>query len=84
MICFDERRLPENPDQQYCVYFGQRDRFTYVHSKEDILAKYGSRIKMCERMPDILSGAMGNQMYTVKLPTREAADDFIAFATEKA
>lgn len=83
MICFDERRLPENPDQQYCVYFGQRDRFTYVHSKEDILAKYGSRIKMCERMPDILSGAMGNQMYTALLPTREEMDEFVKYAGEK-
>ena len=39
---------------------------------------------MCERIPDILSGAMGNQMYTVKLPDRTEADEFIRFATEKA
>ncbi|MBQ9256302.1 MAG: carbamoylphosphate synthase large subunit [Acidaminococcaceae bacterium] len=83
MICHDERRLPESPDQQYCVFFGQRDRFTYIHSKEDILAKYGDRIKMCERMPDILSGAMGNQMYTALLPDREAMDEFIAYVGAK-
>ena len=83
MITFDERRLQEHPDQQYCVYFGQRDRFRYVHSKEDILAKYGSRIKMCERMPDILSGAMGNQMYTALLPTKEDMDEFVKYVGEK-
>ena len=84
MICFDERRLPEHPDQQYCVFFGQRDRFHYVHSKEEILAKYGSCIKMCERMPEILSGAMGNQMYTALLPTKKAMDEFVKYAGEKA
>jgi len=83
MICFDERRLPELPDQQYCVYFGQRDRFKYVHSQTDILAKYGDRIKMYERMPEILSGAMGNQMYTALLPTKEAMDEFVAYVGEK-
>lgn len=83
MIAFDERRLPENPDQQYCVFFGQRDRFQYVHSKEDILAKYGSHIKMCERMPEILSGAMGNQMYTALFPDRESMDEFVRYAGEK-
>ena len=83
MICFDERRLPEHPDQQYCVYFGQRDHFHYVHSQQDIMAKYGSRIKMCERMPDVMSGAMGNQMYTALLPTKEAMDEFVTFVGEK-
>jgi hypothetical protein len=38
---------------------------------------------MCERMPDILSGAMGNQMYTVKLKTRQEKDEFIRFVHEK-
>ncbi|MBQ9698599.1 MAG: carbamoylphosphate synthase large subunit [Acidaminococcaceae bacterium] len=84
MITFDERRLPEHPDQQFCVFIGQRDRFRYAHSQEDIMARYGSRIKMCERMPDILSGAMGNQMYTAILPDKEAMDEFVSYVTEKA
>ena len=84
MITFDERRMPEHPDQQYCIYFGQRDRFRYLHSKEDILAKYGSRIKMCERMPDVMSGAMGNQMYTALQPTKEEMDEFIQYVGKKA
>ena len=83
MICFDERRLPENPDQQYCVFFGQRDHFHYLHSQQDIMAKYGSRIKMNERMPDVLSTAMGNQMYTALLPTKEDMDEFVRYVGEK-
>ena len=38
---------------------------------------------MCERMPEILSGAMGNQMYTVKLKTEEEKNEFISFVHEK-
>ncbi len=38
---------------------------------------------MCERMPDILSGAMGNQMYTARLRTEEEKDEFIRFVHEK-
>ena len=83
MICFDERRLPDNPDQQYCVFFGQRDHFHYVHSQQDIMAKYGSRIKMNERMPEVLSTAMGNQMYTALLPTKEDMDEFVKYVGEK-
>ena len=83
MICFDERRLPENPDQQYCVFFGQRDHFHYLHSQQDIMAKYGSRIKMNERMPEVLSTAMGNQMYTALLPTKEDMDEFVRYVGEK-
>ena len=38
---------------------------------------------MCERMPEILSGAMGNQMYTVKLKTEEEKEEFIRFVHNK-
>ena len=38
---------------------------------------------MCERMPEILSGAMGNQMYTAILPTKEAMDEFVAYVGAK-
>ena len=70
-------------DQQYCVFFGQRDHFHYLHSQQDIMAKYGSRIKMNERMPEVLSTAMGNQMYTALLPTKEDMDEFVRYVGEK-
>ena len=38
---------------------------------------------MCERMPDILSSAMGNQMYTVKLKTLGEVEEFKHFVHEK-
>jgi hypothetical protein len=65
------------------VFASRRDIYEYTHSHEEILARYNAHIVMCERMPDILSGAMGNQMYTVKLKTRQEKDEFIRFVHEK-
>ena len=63
----------------YCVYAARRDGKRYVHSHEEVLAKYGDRIVMCDRMPDALALDMGNQMYTALMSTEEEKDAFIAF-----
>ena len=38
---------------------------------------YGSHILMNERMPDILSGAMGNYTYTARFETMDEVNSFI-------
>ena len=40
------------------------------------MEKYGSHMKMIERVPDVLSGAMGNQMYVATFPSREELNTF--------
>ena len=42
----------------------------------EFMEKYGACMKMAERLPDVLSGAMGNQMYIATFPTREEMDGF--------
>jgi len=44
-----------------------RGRFVHTHSHEEILEKYGDRMVMCGRMPEIFAKAMGDQMYTPSL-----------------
>jgi hypothetical protein len=44
------------------------------------MAKYGHCMKMVDRIPDALSGAMGNQMYVATFPTKEEMDAFYADA----
>ena len=44
---------------------------------------YGENMVMCERMPDILSGAMGNQMYTAQLKTEKEVEKFIKYVHER-
>ena len=42
-----------------------------------LMAMYGNHIVMNERMPDILSGAMGNYTYTARFETMDEVNDFI-------
>ena len=42
----------------------------------EITAKYGSAIKAVSRIPDVLSGAMGNRMYIAAFKTKREMDDF--------
>ena len=47
-------------------------------SKDDILAKYGMNIKVVDRVAEVLSGAMGNQMYLATFETKEHMEEFYA------
>lgn len=42
-----------SPNFRYCVFVGTKDRFTHTHSRDEILARYGDKIKMCQRMPHL-------------------------------
>jgi len=75
MIAFDASTMPTG-EHQYCAFCGLRDGKDFVMTKEDILAKYGSCMKMEDRIPDVLSGAMGNQFYIATFKTKEELDTF--------
>lgn len=85
MVCYDEVRHQNLDGPHYfCVYAGRRDCHTYKHSHEEIMEKYGSAMRMCDRIPDVLSLDMGNQMYVINVDTEEERDEFIHFVQEKA
>jgi len=63
----------------HCVYCGRRDGLTYSHSHEEVVQKYQFDLVMCERMPDILSGAMGNFTYTARFKTMEEVNAFVEY-----
>ena len=84
MVTSDKRLLPDSGNHQYCVYAARKDSHHYAHTHEEILARYGNRIVMCERMPEVLSAAMGSQMYTAKVPAMEDVQEFIEFVQKRA
>ncbi len=84
MVAFDERRQQPGGEDHFCVYASRRDSARYVHTHEQVLERYGERMAMCERMPDALADAMGNQMYTAHMPSEEDAREFIRFVLERA
>lgn len=84
MVCYDEvRNLDLNGPKYYCVYASRRDCHTYKHSHEQIMARYGSRMKMCDELPPALRLDMGDRMYTVNLRTSAERDAFIRYVQER-
>lgn len=82
MVAFDESRTKEG-EQYYCAFASRRDIYQYVHTHEEVLARYGSNMVMCERMPELFKAAMGQQMYTVKLNTMDEVNEFVEFVHKK-
>ena len=75
MIAFDATEK-EDGETSYCAFVGRRDSKDYQVSHEDLVAKYSENMKMVERIPEALSGAMGNQMYLANFQTKEEMDAF--------
>lgn len=63
MVAFDELRHAANGEDRYCVFIGRKDRYSHSHDHDQIMEKFGNRIVMNGRLPDIFAAAMGNQMY---------------------
>ena len=77
MIAFDRSTLPSG-QHYFCAFAGRRDGKRFVLSHDELLRRYAAQLRMVERIPDALSGAMGNQMYVAVFPTREEMDAFYA------
>ncbi len=70
MIAFDKSDYPHG-EHAFCGFCGLRDSKSHALTHDEIMAKYGSSMKMVERIPEALSGAMGNMMYVANFPTEE-------------
>lgn len=75
MIAFDRSTMPVGK-HEYCAFAGRRDGKDFIMGHEGIMEKYGANMKMVERIPDVLSGAMGNQMYVAVFPSQKELDAF--------
>ena len=65
-------------EHSFCAFAGRRDGKNFIMNYNDIMAKYGSQMRMVGRIPEALSGAMGNEMYIATFPTQEDMDSFYA------
>lgn len=75
MIAFDRSTMPIGK-HAFCAFAGRRDGKVFSMGHEDIIDKYKDNMKMAERIPDVLSGAMGNQMYVAIFNSQEEMDEF--------
>lgn len=83
MVCFGRSLKEKDGPDRYCVYVGTKDHISHTHSHSEILERYGNRITMCQRMPDIFSAAMGNQMYMALLDTEEEVKEYISYILDE-
>ncbi len=75
MIAFGHSTVPVGK-HAFCAFAGLRDGKNFVMSHEDIMEQYGESMRMVDRIPDVLSGAMGNQMYVAVFDTEKQMDAF--------
>ena len=79
MIAYDSTLMREG-EHQYCAFAGRRDGKDFKLDHEALMAKYGGHMRMVDRIPEALSGAMADQMYIATFSTREELDAFYADA----
>lgn len=76
IICYDEiRNVKLDYPKYFCLYCGRRDRYKYKYTYEDIKKNYPF-IQMHEKMPTILSDAMGNEFFIARF---EFFEDLLKF-----
>ena len=81
MIAYDST-LKTGGEHNFCAFAGRRDGKNFRLSHDELCAKYAANMRMVSRIPDALSGAMGNQMYVANFPTEEAMNAFYADACD--
>ena len=75
MVAFDKTEIESGP-HAYCAYAGRRDGKNFLLNDSQVAEKYGNRLKMNQRIPEVLAGAMGNQMFVETFDTKEEMDLF--------
>ena len=76
MVCFDRSTVPAGRPRHFCGFCGRRDGKNFVLDHTAIMSKYAPNIKMYGRIPDVLSGAMANQMYVANFDTEQELHAF--------
>ncbi len=82
MVVSDKRLLPESGDDHWCVYYGRRDNHTYTHSHEDVWARYGGQIAMCDRIPAAIAPDLGDRMYMAHVRSEQELQEYLKYLSE--
>ncbi len=82
MVVHDKTYVDLDKQKYFAVYAGRRNGKPYVHTPEEVRARYGGRIVMDLDIPPAISGAMGDHQWTAMLDTAEQKDEFIQFVQE--
>ncbi len=84
MVTFGTSECGKGGETFYATYASRRDIYTYAHSHEEVMARYGDVIVMQGRMADVLSDDLGNDFYIARFKRAEDRDEFAAFVQQHA
>ena len=76
VIAFDENRQKDEFEHFFAPVASRRDEFEYIHSDEELLAKYKNQICNHGRYAKIFSDAMGDRYFMAKFKTLEEVEEF--------
>jgi len=80
VVCFDENRQDMTKPKYYSFASARKDAISYVHTKEEVLAKYKANLCMSGRYPAHMALAMGDEYFYAKFTDFKeglAFDDFV-------
>ena len=75
VMAFDKTDMKLDNPHYYCGFCGRRDSKNYVMDHEAIMAKFGHKLVMAERVQPALAGIMGDQTYVGNYDTEEEMFD---------
>ena len=79
MIAFGSS-MKEQGEHGWCAFVGRRDGKEFSLSDGALTLRYSRQLRMAGRIPDALSGAMGNRYFIAVFPTWEEMETFYADA----
>ena len=82
-MCMNNANTYVSDRPYHAVYAGRRNKFAYANDPAEIYTYYGQNIVMHDRMPDLLSEAMGNEFYIGRFRTVEECKAFAKMVFEK-
>ena len=83
MVLHDRVFLQKDRRTFYCVFVGRQDVRAYVHDHEEVLHDWSHRIMYTDRMPEALSGAMGNTIYLAKCTNKDEVAAFVDYTCKR-
>ena len=82
MVTGTEKEMSGYEKQYYCAYAGRKDGYDFLHSREEIMERYGSEIVLQEEMPPIDWPSMGRYVYLARFTEKEEMNQFFRFVLE--
>lgn len=82
-ICYNTSDLSRWGERKVAISANRKYQYNYVHSHDEIYAKYGEYIKDYGKYPPSFRDAMGDEFYIGAFPTLEKALEFQKFVNEK-